>query len=325
MLGGIENISAILAREFVNAGHQVHVITQTPAGNEDSYPYAVTRLPSHAEVMRLARWCDVFFQNNISIRTLMAARPVQSRIVITYQTWIRRTDGRASLWHWLKAQSSRLAARNVAVSKAVAASIPSRCVLIPNPYDHTIFRPISGIKRDRDLIFVGRIVSDKGADILLEAMGRLARSGIHPKLTIVGTGPEESALLQQAVRLGIQTQITFAGPLSGETLARVLNQHRILIVPSRWAEPFGIVALEAIACGCMVIGSANGGLPDAIGPCGFTFPNGDDKALAEMVEWVLRDPSLIAERLREAPAHLQRHRGDAIARQYLNLFTELLA
>lgn len=325
MLGGIENISSTLAREFVAAGHQVHVITQTPGVGDDSYSYAVTRRPSHAEAVRLARWSDVFFQNNISVRTLMAVRPVQSRIVIAYQTWIRRTDGRASLLHWLKSQCSRLAARNVAISKAVAASIPSPCVLIPNPYDHSTFHHIGGIRRDRDLIFVGRLVSDKGADILLEALGRLAQIGIRPKLTIVGTGPEESALRQLSVDLGIQSQMTFAGPLFGETLARVLNQHRILVVPSRWAEPFGIVALEAAACGCMVIGSSGGGLPDAIGPCGFTFPNGDAKSLAEMIEWVLRDPSIIAERLRDASLHLNKHRGDSIARQYLTLFSELLA
>lgn len=325
MLGGIENISSILAREFVRAGHQVHIITQTPGDDDETYSYAVTRRPSHAEIMRLARWSDVFFQNNISIRTLMTALPVQSHIVIAYQTWIRRTDGRPSLFHWLKSQASRFAVRNVAISQAVAESIPSPCVLIPNPYDHVTFRRLEEIKRDRELIFVGRIVSDKGADILLDALGRLAQEGVRPKLTIVGSGPDEPMLRTQVAQLGLHAQVTFAGPLRGELLARVLNQHRILIVPSRWAEPFGIVALEAAACGCMVIGSSGGGLPDAIGPCGFTFPNGDAKALSELIAWALRDPSVVAERLLEAPPHLLRHRGDSIAGQYLNLFSELLA
>ncbi|MDD5199703.1 MAG: glycosyltransferase family 4 protein [Terrimicrobiaceae bacterium] len=324
MLGGIEAISRVLADEFVKAGHEVHLITQTPRKGSDSFSFAVTRQPSNAEVLRLARWSDVFFQNNISIRTLAAALPVQRRVIIAHQTWIRRTDSRPSLLHWLKSQTSRLAARNVAISNAVAQTIPSRCELIPNPYDHRTFRRVEDVERDRELIFVGRIVSDKGCDILLNALARLARRGCTPRLTIVGQGPEETALRQQAASLGIQKQVTFAGPLQGDALARMLNRHRVLVVPSRWAEPFGIVALEGIECGCCVIGSAEGGLPEAIGPCGFTFPNGNNVALAETIEFVLNNPDAVAQKLAAAPAHLKKHQGDTIARRYLKLFSELL-
>jgi glycosyltransferase involved in cell wall biosynthesis len=63
-----------------------------------------------------------------------------------------------------------------------------------------------------------------------------------------------------------------------------MNRHRILVVPSIWEEPFGIVALEGIASGCLAIGSEGGGLADAIGACGMTFPNGDSTALAALLE-----------------------------------------
>lgn len=327
MLGGIEVISDVLAREFVRAGHKVHLITQTDARkhcDDEDFPFSISRQPSARRVRRLARWSDVFFQNNISIQTLSAAWPAQRRTVVAHQTWIRRTDSRPSVRHWMKAQTSRLVARNVAISRAVASTIPAKCLLIPNPYDHRAFRILRGIERDRDLVFVGRLVSDKGGDILLEALGGLAARGTRPTLTIVGCGPEEDSLRRQVLSLGLREQVEFAGPLRGEALARVLNRHRVLVAPSRWAEPFGIVALEGIACGCCVIGSSQGGLPDAIGPCGVTVPNGNVAALAEVIEQVLRHPALRRSLLRGAPAHLRRHQGDVIAYSYLEVFSSLL-
>ena len=60
--------------------------------------------------------------------------------------------------------------------------------------------------------------------------------------------------------LGLERQVEFTGVLQGETLVRTLNAHRIMVVPSRTPEPFGVVALEGIACGCVVVGSEGGGL-----------------------------------------------------------------
>lgn len=325
MLGGIESISAVLASEFVKAGHQVTVITQTPGESDCSLPYEVVRRPSPFEVTRLARWCDVFFQNNVSLRFIFAALPAIPRLVIAYQTWIRRTDGRSSIQHWIKSRVSLVAKRNVAISRAIEISIPGRCILIPNPYDHAIYRKIDGIERKPDLVFVGRLVSDKGVDILINALGRLNLRGIVPRLTIVGSGPEESSLRRQATEACASGQVVFAGSLRGEELAHELNGHSVLVVPSRWAEPFGVVALEGIACGCVVIGSASGGLPDAIGDCGYLFPNGDDHALADLIDRVIGSPELKERCLRGASNHLVKHRGDAIAGRYLELFSEVLS
>jgi len=79
-------------------------------------------------------------------------------------------------------------------------------------------------------------------------------------LTIIGSGPEEYSLRKLADDIGITGQVSFLGVKRGEESARLLNQHEILVIPSRWEEPFGIVSLEGIACGCVVIGSEGGGL-----------------------------------------------------------------
>src|SRR5213079_3168482 len=139
-----------------------------------------------------------------------------------------------------------------------------------------------------------RLVSDKGADLVLRAMKILHQGNLKPDLTIVGSGPEEKSLQRLARELALDRQVTFAGPKAGEELATLLNRHQILVIPSRWAEPFGIVALEGIACGCAVVGSSDGGLKEAIGPCGVTFENGNENALANCLAKLLRDAEACA-------------------------------
>jgi glycosyltransferase involved in cell wall biosynthesis len=120
--------------------------------------------------------------------------------------------------------------------------------------------------------------------------------------------------------LRLTHSVTFAGAQTGTQLAATLNAHKILVVPSLWQEPFGVVALEGCACGCVVVGSEGGGLPEAIGPCGVTFPNGDSQALAVRIDELCSSPALLADFRAGARAHLASHSPHAIAAAYLQLF-----
>jgi glycosyltransferase involved in cell wall biosynthesis len=110
----------------------------------------------------------------------------------------------------------------------------------------------------------------------------------------------------------------------GNVLAEILNAHKVLVVPSLWNEPFGVVALEGMACGCMVVGSAGGGLKDAIGPGGFTFPNGDIETLADCLIKALYDAETIAGCRSAVPAHLALHQPGPVAGRYLEVFSNAL-
>ena len=206
------------------------------------------------------------------------------------------------------------------VAAVIGFNAPSE--VIPNPYDDTAFVEDIHSSRERDLVFVGRLVSDKGVDLLLEALALLRERGLEPALTIVGGGPEESALKARVDELKLAGQVCFAGVRRGADLTAVLNRHRILVVPSRWNEPFGIVALEGMACGCVVVGSEGGGLPEAIGPGGVTFPNGDVAALAERLAMLLTHPEQLAHYQSAGRAHLARHRPDAVATAYLHVLEQ---
>jgi len=335
-VGGIESVSKILAERFAAAGNEVQVITeseenvQRPTSNAQrstqslESSFGVTRKPSLRETIRLLQWCDLFFQNNISLRSLIPALILRKPTVVVHQTWLQNTRGGVG-WHNRIKQILLRFVTNVAISKAVADGINAHSAVIGNPYDDQIFRLMPDVTRNRDLVFVGRLVSDKGVDLLLRALELLQNDNLLPGLTIIGSGPDENNLRRLTTELGLDRQVTFVGQKSGATLAETLHRHNVLVVPSRWAEPFGIVALEGIASGCVVVGSEKGGLKEAIGPCGVTFENENVPALAKQLKRVLNDPNLQTNLRQHASAHLAKFQSDAVAAAYLRLMRKMLA
>jgi glycosyltransferase involved in cell wall biosynthesis len=310
--GGIETASNLLAGEFVALGHQVRVITQTEGSGH--FPFPVIRRPGPFALWREVRWCDAFLQNNISLRTLWPWLFLRRPLFIAHQTWIANSDDSTGWRHRLKQLVLRHAT-SLAISRAIAERLSTPSIQVGNPYDDKVFTDSPSGPRPKELIFVGRLVSDKGANLLLEAMARLETT---PRLTIAGDGPEREHLEKQAAELGLQARVEFVGSQTSRQLAELMRQHQILVVPSRWREPFGIVALEGIACGCVVVGSAEGGLAEAIGPCGVTFPNGDARALADILARLLTDPAERDHLRQNADAHLARFTPRQVAAVYLS-------
>lgn len=318
-LGGIEFVSATLAREFVAAGHHVRVITHTPADEEDALPYEVYRRPSARQTARLLQWCDVHLQSNISLRYLWPALLLRTPSLVTYHTWLQRPDGSVAWQDRVKRLATHWVTRNLAVSRAVAASLPGRVGVIRNPYDDQTFKPQPQRVTLGDLVFLGRLVDDKGVDLLIDALAVLGVRGIRPTLSIVGTGPEEAALRDRADRLGLTDAVAFLGKRSGPALARTLAAHRVLVVPSRWQEPFGVVVLEGLACGLRVVASDVGGLPEAVGRCGQLFRPGSAESLADILEKELRGCATPSTDALEptVDAHLKPYRASSVAAEYL--------
>ena len=309
-------MSELLARRFVAQGHQVTLVTQTAHEGKDDYPFRIVRAPSRRELLRAVRWGEVFFHNNISLQTAWPLLVVRRPWVVAHRTWIARNDGSLGAQDKIKKFLARYAS-NISISQAVADHLGAPSPVIGNPYRDELFFEMPAIKRDLDLVFLGRLVSDKGVNVLLDALGELQKRELRPNLTIIGDGEERGALQAQAAQLKLA--VNFVGAQRGAELTKLLNRHRILVVPSLWQEPFGIVALEGIACGCVVVGSQGGGLKDAIGPCGVTFPNGDAQALAEALEPLLRDAENLKPYRDAAPAHLENHKAEYVAKLYLEV------
>jgi glycosyltransferase involved in cell wall biosynthesis len=153
----------------------------------------------------------------------------------------------------------------------------------------------------------------------------LKREGHHPRLKIIGSGKEDGTLRALVARLGLQSQVSFLGAQTGEVLVELLNAHSVIAIPSVWREPFGLVALEGLACGCIPVAADGGGLQEAIGECGLTFSRGSSKALAEALGCALYNP-YIGERVRmRSTAHLARHERGSIALRYHEIFSQAIA
>lgn len=330
-IGGIESIADILARSFVSAGHSLRLVTQSPGQYDDDllrFPFPVLRRPTRGELLACHRWADVIVQNNLEVRQLWPTLLCRRPLLIALHTWIRTAEGNLTPLQRLKRFALRRADRVVAVSEAIRRdSLPSadlqfRSVVIGNPYDSQLFRTLPNVARDNAIVFLGRLVSDKGVDLLLRAFAALQRPSW--RLTIIGEGPERPALEHLAHGLGLGQAVQFRGALQGEALVRVLNQHQLMVIPSRWREPFGVVALEGLACGCVVLASDGGGLTDAVGSAGLFFQRGNQEDLTRQLRLIIDDGPRRETLRRQAPTHLAGFREDQVSSRYLELLEAMV-
>jgi glycosyltransferase involved in cell wall biosynthesis len=323
-IGGVETLTDTLARAFVEAGNDVTVVTDTPFEGTDIYPYKVVRCPARPKMRELIKWSDVVWQNNVSLRMGWPLLFSRHPMVITHGGFqaARRTTSPSVLFQKLLCGRSY----NVGVSKFVSDSIPGAQVAIGNPFG-TDFGLIEGIERARDIAFVGRVVPEKGPILLVEALSSLKRAGRELTATIIGDGTERSALEDRAKAEGLD--IRFTGARDPVAIAKELNAHRILAIPSVWEEPFGIVALEGLACGCRLVASNRGGLPEASGPGAVLFELTDppdqtsSDNLAAALALALDEPMAPSSEA-AARAHLEAHSAAAVGAQYLDIFERVV-
>jgi len=313
-VGGLETISFLIARELARLGHEVTVFTPAASKERDVTPFLIVRSRSWWTFLRTWRKAQVVLYFNVSLKGIWPLLIVRRPVVISHHGPYRRPSGKLGLRDWIK---YRLASHfeNIAVSGFVAQSLEGKVTVVPNAYDNELFRLKNEIERNYDFVFVGRLVNDKGADDFIKALARIIR---NPPVTasVVGDGPFRRELEELVRDLELQDRVTFCGIQTGEALVDAVNRHRILVVPSQFQEPFGIVALEGIACGCIVIGSQGGGLTDAIGPCGMTYPIRDVGALSAAMREILDGGEKNGAYYKNFHAHLAIHKPAAVAQQY---------
>ena len=181
--------------------------------------------------------------------------------------------------------------------------------VVANSVDTHAFRPAP---KRREILFVGRLIPEKGALELVEAL--LTVLPRHPEVSarLIGAWhfgqaglrfPYERQLAALVARSGGQIQLEGYRPY-GE-VAAAFSRAEIAVVPSRWEEPFGRTALEAMAAGCAVLASDRGGLPEVVGDAGVVVEPSAE-ALAEALGDLLASPSRC-----EALAGAARRRAEA--------------
>jgi len=323
-VGGIEVNSEILAEAFHRAGHQVRLLTWSPDDGGRRFPFVVKRNPGVMSLLREHQWADIVYENNPCLRLAWPSVLFRKPEVIALRTWVSRANGEIQWQDRLKLSWLKRARSVIAVSDSVRQKCWPSATVIGNPYRAELFKIDKEVSRNRNFVFLGRLVSDKGADLAIRAIHQLSLMDLDPDhltLTIIGDGPERGELTRMVNSLGMTSKVTFAGILKGSALVSSLNQHKYLLVPSVWEEPFGNVVLEGMACGCIPIVSEGGGLPEAVGNAGLVFSRGDVKSLTNCILNLLKD-EVLQNRLRQAaPAHLAAHHPSVITRKYLDVIT----
>ncbi len=343
-VGGLEQVSMTLAAAWVAAGHAVTVVTATPAptgeaGYDRRFPFPVVRLGRGAAGRRawgpILDATDVVVSNGVSLTYWPAW--VRRRVPVVFihplylgvAPWTHpgpvavqlRRWGRLAVRRWVLRRS----AGNVFVSRFIREQVGvANGVVIYNPVDPA-FGPRAGVPPAGDVAFFGRMVGEKGVDHLLGAIAECGDRGHRFTLDLYGEGPDLPAFRATAERLGLGAdRVRWHGFLRGEPLVAAMNAAGVVVVPSTWHEPMGIVAVEAMACGKCVIGSAGGGLGEVLDGVCPTYPNGDTAALADRLVAVLGDPAVRAGHERAGLARSGDFRPARVADRYVEYLRAVL-
>jgi D-inositol-3-phosphate glycosyltransferase len=223
---------------------------------------------------------------------------------------------------------------------------PGKIAVVPCGVDLDFFRPIPQAEARDELglpvtrcviLFVGRIEPLKGIDTLLRAIALLAPEMPcwRDELSVIiiggapGAGAEQvSAELERLERLraelGIEDLVTFLGAKDQDRLVYYYSAAEMVVMPSHY-ESFGMVALEAMACGTPVVASKVGGLAFSVqdGQTGYLVPDGDAEALAAKIRLLLKDDSLREELGRQAAEWAHRYGWSVIANQAVALYEQV--
>jgi glycosyltransferase involved in cell wall biosynthesis len=246
--------------------------------------------------------------------------------MVARRSWLHRR-----LFQWIVRRASAIAVNSQYMRDAteeLAGPCGDRIVVISPGVDIGLFgvQPVADAPR-AGIVFAGRLASEKGIEVLLEALATVSARGRRLGLTVVGDGPLRATAEQRAAELGLD--VDFEGSQPPQRVAQALRQARIVAVPSL-REGLGIVALEAMAAGALVVASQVGGLRETVidGRTGITVEPGSVVSLAEGIERALMidtDTSAREAIISTARAMADQHAVDRSAELTVVLYRRLLA
>lgn len=237
----------------------------------------------HVHFTQIAAWFETLSRPSVSVPVILTAHsPLET--VGTDPQLTRRILERADAV--------------VAVSADVRAAI--REEFLPDPASHIdlvlngatlpSLPPAPVFSGPPTIVGVGRLVESKGFDVVLLALTLLP--GV--RFILAGDGPARAPLESLAARLGVADRVDFRGAIHPDTVPALMNEGDLIVMPSRWREPFGLVAVQAALMGRALVASRTGGIPEILrhGETGLLVPVNDPRALAQAVAGLFADPAL---------------------------------
>jgi glycogen(starch) synthase len=209
-----------------------------------------------------------------------------------------------------------------------------RIAVIPNGVDPSDLRPLQDLEalrrefaapHEKLVLLVGRLVYEKGFQLALDALPGVIERLENVRFLVAGSGTHEEELKAQAERLGLSRHGMFLGWIGDDVLHSLYRIADLCVVPSIY-EPFGLVALEAMASGCPCIVADTGGLREVVPSgerVGLRFNGGDAEHLGVMIERLLIDLELRDRLVMEASEHVLRFDWDDIAQRTRGIYARL--
>jgi glycogen synthase len=210
----------------------------------------------------------------------------------------------------------------------------SRITVIPNGIDPRDLRPVDDLQtlrgkfaepHERLVLLVGRLVYEKGFQLALDALPGVIEQVGDVRFLVAGSGTHEAELKAQAERLGLTDQGVFLGWIGDDALHSLYRIADLCVVPSIY-EPFGLVALEAMASGCPCIVADTGGLREVVPSgerVGLRFNGGDAEHLGVMIERLLVDHELRDRLVAEASEHVLSFDWSDVAQRTRGIYRQL--
>ncbi|WP_297065479.1 glycosyltransferase family 4 protein [Thermococcus sp.] len=207
------------------------------------------------------RNCDVVDVQNLFYPGALALRGLENALLTWHEFW-----GNYWLRYWgplgVFGETAEKALfsfeRHAAVSwktklDLAEAGLRKPISLVPNGVDAGLIKSIPPAELESDIIFVGRLIPEKGVDLLLRALAEVKREIPDVRAVVVGDGPERGRLERLSARLGLEDSVLFTGFLeSRDEVIAIIKASKVFVLPSR-REGFGMVALEAMASGLPVV------------------------------------------------------------------------
>jgi len=257
-----------------------------------------------------------------------------------HQGWVQKPP--QSQIHAMERAMVRRADRVIACSRFMQSHVAAvfgvplrRITVIPNGIDLRDLEPavddLPALRaryarpEQRLVLLVGRLVHEKGFHLALDALARVVERPGNVRFVVAGTGMAENELKRQASRLGLSRHGSFLGWVGDDMLHSLYRVAEVVIVPSIY-EPFGLVALEAMASGCVCVVADTGGLREVVpdgGTVGVRFPSRDSAALEKVLEQVLSDDQARAEVVAEAREHVLKFDWEEVARRTADVYGAL--
>lgn len=312
---GVQQYIKLLGGWMTNKGHDVHCLV----GESDNHASNIHSLAKNIKVnFNKNKLTIPIWSNSGAIKELLEAQqfdilhiqmpyspimsgkvikyaPRDSKIVGTFHIAPhgRIENGSTKLLGIMQSRSLRKFNKIISVSgvasKFARDSLGLPSVVIPNAVDLTLYKNKKNVRKLYDVIFIGRLVERKGCSYLLKAIKELRQNGYESlKVAIVGRGEQQSKLKKYVSENNLNKNIKFFGYVSESKKRELLSKSKIAAFPATGGESFGIVLLEAMAAGCVVLAGDNPGYRGVMERERESLFNPKDyESLAEKIDYLL--------------------------------------